>query len=187
MLRRPKLNEYYETISTDCMNTATNVELSKESRAEELAVMAEARKIVKDSVDGAVSKVYSFLQVQVSSKAQSHMYLANLEVVNAVKKLARDHHSSALTLVCTYTDHLCCRALRRFQQRRCLCQDQGTDLRHARSAPEGGRRSSISKAYCDEEKVILQREMRRNCDSSHPRSLKVTLRSEMSCVTLLGS
>merc|ERR1719316_780795 len=67
------------------------------SRAEELSVIAEAKKIVKDSVDGAVSKVYSFLQVQVSSKERSRMYLANLEVVTALKKLARDHHSSALT------------------------------------------------------------------------------------------
>merc|ERR1719316_125042 len=67
------------------------------SRAEELSVIAEAKKIVKDSVDGAVSKVYSFLQVEVSSKEQSRVYLANLEVVTVVKKLARDHHSSALT------------------------------------------------------------------------------------------
>merc|ERR1719482_1342818 len=78
-----KLNEYYETISTDCMTMATNVELSKKSRAEELAVIAEAKKIVQDAVGGAVAKVYSFLQVQSESKARSRMYLANLEVVTA--------------------------------------------------------------------------------------------------------
>merc|ERR1719326_506606 len=86
----------FETVSTGCMQAATDHELSLKSRAEELSVIAEAKKIVQDAVGGAVSQSYSFLQVEVASKQQSRMYLANLEVVAAVKKLAREQHSSAL-------------------------------------------------------------------------------------------
>ena len=42
------LNTTYETTSNDCMTSATSVELSKKSRAEELSVIAEAKKIVQD-------------------------------------------------------------------------------------------------------------------------------------------
>eukprot|EP00747_Dinoflagellata_sp_TGD_P154790 gnl/TRDRNA2_/TRDRNA2_177533_c10_seq2.p1 gnl/TRDRNA2_/TRDRNA2_177533_c10~~gnl/TRDRNA2_/TRDRNA2_177533_c10_seq2.p1 ORF type:complete len:704 (+),score=255.75 gnl/TRDRNA2_/TRDRNA2_177533_c10_seq2:89-2200(+) len=91
-----KLTTYLDTISNDCMSTAQAHEESVKSRAEELAVIAEAKKIVQDAVGGAVSQSYSLLQVEVASKEQSRMYLANLEVVAAVKKLAREQHSSAL-------------------------------------------------------------------------------------------
>merc|ERR1719326_9573 len=86
----------FETVSTGCMQAATDHELSLKSRAEELSVIAEAKKIVQDAVGGAVSQSYSLLQVEIASKQQSRMYLANLEVVAAVKKLAKEQHSSAL-------------------------------------------------------------------------------------------
>merc|ERR1719440_1843432 len=79
------------------MHSAADHETSKKARAEELAVIAEAKKIVQDAVGGAVSRTYSLLQVEVASKSQSHMYLANMEVVAAVKKLAKQQHSPALT------------------------------------------------------------------------------------------
>merc|ERR1719281_736789 len=86
------LNANLDTVSTDCMTSASDHEASQKARAEELAVIAEAKKIVKDATAGATAKVYSLLQVQASSRAQ----LANMEVVAAVKKLAREQHSSAL-------------------------------------------------------------------------------------------
>jgi hypothetical protein len=91
------LNSQLEKVSNDCMNTATGHELSVKSRAEELSVIAEAKKIVEDAVGGATSRAYGFLQVSASSKLQSHMELANLEVVAVVKKLARQQKSAALT------------------------------------------------------------------------------------------
>eukprot|EP00747_Dinoflagellata_sp_TGD_P138342 gnl/TRDRNA2_/TRDRNA2_175777_c5_seq9.p1 gnl/TRDRNA2_/TRDRNA2_175777_c5~~gnl/TRDRNA2_/TRDRNA2_175777_c5_seq9.p1 ORF type:complete len:694 (+),score=268.16 gnl/TRDRNA2_/TRDRNA2_175777_c5_seq9:44-2125(+) len=87
------LKAQLETVSTDCMTSATDHETSMKSRAEELAVIAEAKKIVKDAVGGAAS----FVQVSASSKLQSRVGLAGLEVVAAVKKLARKQHSAALT------------------------------------------------------------------------------------------
>merc|ERR1712060_594893 len=57
---------------------------------EELAVIAEAQKILQDTSSGAVSQTYSLLQLR------SHSDLAGSEVVVAVKRLAKKHHSAAL-------------------------------------------------------------------------------------------
>merc|ERR1719191_2366185 len=86
------LNANLDTVSTDCMTSAADHEASQKARAEELSVIAEAKKIVKDATAGATAKVYSLVQVQASSRVQ----LANMEVVAAVKKLAREQRSSAL-------------------------------------------------------------------------------------------
>merc|ERR1712060_201620 len=60
------------------------------ARKEELSVIAEAQKILQDTSSGAVSQTYSFLQLR------SHSDLAGSEVVMAVKRLAKKHHSAAL-------------------------------------------------------------------------------------------
>merc|ERR1712060_184517 len=60
------------------------------ARKEELSVIAEAQKILQDTSSGAVSQTYSFLQLR------SHSDLAGSEVVVAVKRLAKRHHSAAL-------------------------------------------------------------------------------------------
>merc|ERR1719420_2068712 len=144
-----KLNEYWSTVSTDCMTMATNVELSRKSRAEELAVIAEAKQIVKDSVEGAVSKVYSFLQVEVSSKEQSRMYLANLEVVTAVKKLAKNHHSSALAQLASKIS-----AVMRFggsNSEDVFAKIKGLISDMIAKLQKEAEEAASQKAYCDEE------------------------------------
>jgi len=78
------------TANSDCMTTAADHEATVAARTEELKVIATAEKILKDSTSGAVGQTYSFLQI--SSRAD----LANSEVINMVKKLAKDHHSAAL-------------------------------------------------------------------------------------------
>merc|ERR1719356_268802 len=72
------------------MKVAADHEASLRSRAEELAVIAKAKKILQETSAGGVEQTYSFLQV--SNRVQ----LKNSEVVAAVKKLAHDQHSSAL-------------------------------------------------------------------------------------------
>merc|ERR1712224_1100156 len=57
---------------------------------------ATAKKILKESTAGAVEESYSFLQFQGSSQLKTRTDLANAEVVNIIKKLARQHHSAAL-------------------------------------------------------------------------------------------
>jgi len=80
--------------SSTCMTVAADHEATVKSRNEELTAIATAKKILSETSSGAVSQSYSF--VQVSSTMQTRADLANAEVVGLVKKLAKEHHSSAL-------------------------------------------------------------------------------------------
>jgi len=88
-----------ETVSSDCMQSAADHEATMKARAEELKVIAEAKKILVETTTGAVDQAYSFLQKQ-QYQTLSHLHtrsdLANVEVLTLIKKLAREHHSAAL-------------------------------------------------------------------------------------------
>merc|ERR1719235_3059780 len=83
-------NAALEVVHTDCMTKASDHEITVKSRKEELAALAKAKKIIQQMTAGAVSQSYSFLQI--STKTSS----TGAEVVNLIKKLARDQHSAAL-------------------------------------------------------------------------------------------
>jgi hypothetical protein len=89
-----------ETSNSDCMTTAADHQATVAARTAELKVIAEAKSILAGSSTGAVSQTYSLLQVGGKALAGSSLRtradLANAEVINMVKKLAREHHSSAL-------------------------------------------------------------------------------------------
>jgi predicted nucleic acid-binding Zn-ribbon protein len=89
-------NQALATSNSDCMTTAADHEATVAARNEELKVIATAEKILKESTSGAVGQTYSLLQVAVGSQLKTRLDLANSEVINLVKKLARDHHSAAL-------------------------------------------------------------------------------------------
>merc|ERR1719364_554494 len=80
------------------MTVAADHDATVKSRTEELTAIATAKKILTETSSGAVSQSYSFLQVSsmTASKLQTRADLANAEVVRLVKKLAKEHHSSAL-------------------------------------------------------------------------------------------
>jgi hypothetical protein len=78
------------TASAECMQVAADHEASVASRAEELAVIAKAKKILEETSSGGVEQTYSFLQV--SNRAQ----LKGSEVIAVIKRLAHDQHSAAL-------------------------------------------------------------------------------------------
>jgi len=82
--------------STSCMTTAADHEATVKSRKEELAAIAEATKILKDTSSGAVSQTYSFFQRETRSNLKTRSDLARAEVVTLVKRLAAKHHSAAL-------------------------------------------------------------------------------------------
>merc|ERR1719311_519378 len=90
------LTEVLETTSNECMTVAQDHEVSLKGRAEELAALKKATEIVKEATGGAVSQSYSFLQTTSGSRLSTRADLAKLEVVTAVKKLAKTQHSAAL-------------------------------------------------------------------------------------------
>jgi chromosome segregation ATPase len=85
-------NKKLDTATSTCMTVAADHEATVASRAEELKVIAEARKILVDTSSGAVEQTYSFFQDTMRTSAD----LAGSEVVVLVKKLAKKHHSAAL-------------------------------------------------------------------------------------------
>jgi chromosome segregation ATPase len=76
--------------SSSCMQVAADHEATVTARAEELAVIAKAKKILEETTSGAVGQSYSFLQI--STRAD----LKRSEVVTVVSNLAKRHHSAAL-------------------------------------------------------------------------------------------
>jgi len=78
------------------MTTAADHEATVKSRKEELAAIAEATKILKDTSSGAVSQTYSLFQQESRSQLKTRSDLARAEVVTLVKRLADKHHSAAL-------------------------------------------------------------------------------------------
>jgi len=89
----------------DCMTRASDHETSVRNRAEELKAIKGAKKAISENLGGAASLVYnstSFLQVHgselesSSSHLQTRADLANFEVVNLVRKLAREQKSTTL-------------------------------------------------------------------------------------------
>jgi len=88
--------ESLATAQSTCMQVAADHEATVKSRTEELTAIATAKKVLAETSSGAVEQSYSFVQVASSSRLQTHADLANAEVVNMVKKLAKEHHSAAL-------------------------------------------------------------------------------------------
>merc|ERR1719473_2402969 len=66
------------TARSSCMTTAADHEASMKARDEELSVIAQAKKILVETSEGAVSQTYSF--VQVVSLLRTRADLANSEV-----------------------------------------------------------------------------------------------------------
>jgi len=81
--------EQLATAQASCVQVAADHETTTAARKEELAVIAQARKILEDTSSGAVSQTYSLLQITTRSE------LAGTEVVTAVKRLAKKYHSAA--------------------------------------------------------------------------------------------
>merc|ERR1719162_1660499 len=76
------------------MTKATDFEAETASRAEELKVLATAKKIIIEATGGATGQTYSFLQL--ATKTSTRADLANFEAVKYVKKLSESLHSAAL-------------------------------------------------------------------------------------------
>jgi len=84
-------------VGTDCMEKASDHQVSTQGRADELAALAKAKKIIQQSTSGAEGQSYSLLQVASSSGLSTAADLRNFEVVHALKRLAEEQHSTLLS------------------------------------------------------------------------------------------
>merc|ERR1719326_1794859 len=82
--------EKLATANANCMTVAADHDATVRSREEELAVVAQAKKILVETSSGAVSQTYSLIQI--SSKSD----LVRSEAIALVKTLGKRYHSAAL-------------------------------------------------------------------------------------------
>merc|ERR1719361_2974908 len=131
------------TASSECMQVAADHEATVAARAEELAVIAKAKKILVETASGAADQTYSFLQI--TSRAD----LKNNEVVTLVKNLAKKQHSSALAQLASRIEVVAkygsAAGEEPFAKIKGLISDMIAKLEKEAQA------DATEKAYCDEE------------------------------------
>lgn len=179
-----------ETAHASCMQTAADHEATMLSRTEELKVIAEAKKILKETGSGAVSQSYSFVQVN------SVRRLAGSGIAAMVKKMAQKHHSAALAQLASRIGS----ALRfgNFAGDEPFAKIKGliTDMISKLEAEMGA--EATEKAYCDEQmskteekKAELEEDVARmtsKIDKASSRSAELTvqikeLQAELAALT----
>jgi len=137
------------TARSTCMKVGADHEMTVTARAEELKVIAEAKKILMETTSGAVEQSYSLLQMAVRSKLQTQADLAHAEVIVLVKSLAREHHSAALaqlaSRVAAVLQYGAANGEDPFKKVKGLIQDMITQLE------EEAAEAAQEKAYCDEQ------------------------------------
>lgn len=80
----------------DCMEKASDFEISTQSRGEELKALAKAKEIISEMTGGAAAQSYSFFQIAGTSSLKTSADLANYEVVKYVRSLSKKLQSPAL-------------------------------------------------------------------------------------------
>merc|ERR1740121_1097012 len=81
------------TARSTCLQVAADHEATVAGRTEELKAIAQARSVLSETTSGAVSQTYSLLQ---TSRLETHTDLVGREVIEQVRRLAKQEHSSAL-------------------------------------------------------------------------------------------
>jgi len=130
------------TARSSCIQVAADHEATVAARKEELAVLAQARKILQESTSGAGSQTYSLLQV-----LETRADLAGSEVVASVKRLAKQQKSPALAQLASRLSALVHQRGRAdvFGKVKGLIQDMIAKLEKEAGA------DAEEKAWCDEQ------------------------------------
>merc|ERR1711920_940835 len=137
------------TAQGSCLQVAADHEATVAARKEELAVIAQAKKILSDTSSGAVGQTYSLLQTSARSMLQTQADLAGSEVVSAVKHLAKQQHSAALAQLAARIASVLrfgrAKGGDRFAKIKGLISDMIAKLESEADA------DATEKAYCDEQ------------------------------------
>jgi len=140
--------EALDVIHADCMEKASDHAITVQGRKDELAALGKAKKILQQMASFAQSSP-SLLQTSMRTRMRSGVDLANAEVVNLVKKLARDQHSAALAQLASRIGTLIRYSTQSgddpFAKVKGLIQDMIAKLIKEAEA------EASEKAYCDEE------------------------------------
>jgi len=133
-----------QVANTNCIQVAGDHETTVASRKEELKAVDTATKILKDtSGGGAVSATYSFLQLLTRSD------LANAEVINTVKNLAKKEQSKALAQLASRIEAVIRYGSKAGMDPFAKIKSMITDM--LAKLQQDAEDDATEKAYCDEE------------------------------------
>eukprot|EP00747_Dinoflagellata_sp_TGD_P213093 gnl/TRDRNA2_/TRDRNA2_86095_c0_seq1.p1 gnl/TRDRNA2_/TRDRNA2_86095_c0~~gnl/TRDRNA2_/TRDRNA2_86095_c0_seq1.p1 ORF type:complete len:710 (+),score=237.52 gnl/TRDRNA2_/TRDRNA2_86095_c0_seq1:125-2254(+) len=142
-----------ETVSNDCMTAASDHEISKKGRNEEMAAIAKAKEIILEATGGAAKRTYSLIQVDslVDSRLRVHdqFDLVNLEVVTAIKRLAKEQHSPGLAQLAVRISASVRESAKAGQDPFAKVKTMIVDMINKLQAD--AKEEASKKAYCDEE------------------------------------
>merc|ERR1719454_2371319 len=88
-----------QDLQGDCMTKSTEYEESQHSRSEELAALDKAKTILKEKTGGAAERSYSFLQLEVRSRATTKAQQVKDRVVVLVQSLAEKEGDKMMSLL----------------------------------------------------------------------------------------
>merc|ERR1719271_1237800 len=143
--------EALDLIHEDCMQSATDHEITVKGRKEELAAIGKAKKILQTMASKFIQtgQSPSFLQTGVTTRMHTSADLANAKVVNLVKRLARQQNSVALSQLASKISTLIRYSSKTgddpFAKIKILIEEMIAKLMKEAAA------EASEKAYCDEE------------------------------------
>jgi len=131
----------------DCMTKAEDYEAETKSRGEELAALAEAKKVIKEATGGAETIAYGLEQVSFFQRARitSSTDLARFEAVRFVRDLARKNDSPQLAQLASRMSSAMRFGSDPFAKVKGLISDMVARLEDEAAA------DATEKAYCDKE------------------------------------
>jgi chromosome segregation ATPase len=131
----------------DCMTKAEDYEAATKSRGEELAALAKAKKVIKESTGGAEDIAYGLEQVSFfqRSRMASSADIARIEAVRFVRDLARKHNAPQLAQLASRMASAMRSEADPFAKVMGLISDMITRLEEEAAA------DATEKAYCDKE------------------------------------
>merc|ERR1719337_40239 len=88
-----------QDLQGDCMTKSTEYEESQHSRSEELAALDKAKTILKEKTGGAAERSYSFLQLEVRSRATTKAQQVKDRVLVLVQGMANKEGDKMLSLL----------------------------------------------------------------------------------------
>merc|ERR1719426_578719 len=136
-----KLND----LQQDCMTKATEYEESQHSRSEELAALYKAKTILKEKTGGAAERSYSFLQLEVRSRATTKAQQVKDRVVVLVQSLAEEEDSKMMSLLAQRVQSAMLMSADPFAKVKGMIQEMIEKL------VEEAQKEASHKAFCDKE------------------------------------
>merc|ERR1719331_1960117 len=134
-----------QDLQGDCMTKSTEYEESRHSRSEELAALDKAKTILKEKTGGAAERSYSFLQLEVRSRATTKAQQVKDRVLSLVQGMANKDGDKMMSLLAQRVQSAMLMSADPFAKVKGMIQEMIEKL------VEEAQKEASHKAFCDKE------------------------------------